>query len=79
MKTPPLSQQREPDPKAVAWADKNDWFGTDIQFSEDGFVEWDSTPITSYDDVDVMMDVWDVEQEQMHHHPDEILLEEFLY
>ena len=22
-------QQREPDPKAVAWADKNDWFGTD--------------------------------------------------
>ena len=22
-------QQRKPDPKAVAWADKNDWFGTD--------------------------------------------------
>jgi len=22
-------QQREPDPKAVAWADKNEWFGTD--------------------------------------------------
>ncbi len=22
-------QQRQPDPKAVAWADKNDWFGTD--------------------------------------------------
>jgi len=22
-------QQAEPDPKAVAWADKNDWFGTD--------------------------------------------------
>jgi hypothetical protein len=55
----------------------DDWFGTDIQFSEDGFVEWDSTPITSYDDVDVMMDVWDAEQEQ--HYQDEILLEEFIF
>jgi len=24
-----FEQQRQPDPKAVAWADKNDWFGTD--------------------------------------------------
>jgi len=25
----PQSAQRQPDPKAVAWAEKNDWFGTD--------------------------------------------------
>jgi len=25
----PQSEQRQPDPKAVAWAEKNDWFGTD--------------------------------------------------
>ncbi len=25
----PKSEQRQPDPKAVAWAEKNDWFGTD--------------------------------------------------
>ena len=25
----PQTEQRQPDPKAVAWADKNDWFGND--------------------------------------------------
>jgi hypothetical protein len=55
----------------------DDWFGTDITFGDTGMVEWDSTPVTSYDDVDVMMDVWDVEQEQ--HYQDEILLEEFIF
>jgi hypothetical protein len=55
----------------------DDWFGTEITFNDTGMVEWDSTPITSYDDVDVMMDVWDIEQEQ--HYQDEILLEEFIF
>ena len=57
----------------------DDWMGSDISFSDDGMIDFETTLITSYDDVDVMMDVWDVEQEQMHHHPDEILLEEFLF
>ena len=55
----------------------DDWFGTEITFNDTGMVEWDSTPVTSYDDVDVMMDIWDVEQEQ--HYQDEILLEEFIF
>ena len=55
----------------------DEWFGSDISFSDDGMVEWDSTPMDSYDDVDVQMDVWDMEQEQMHH--EEIMLEEFLF
>lgn len=55
----------------------DDWFGTDITFGDTGMVEWDSTPVTSYDDIDVMMDVWDIEQEQ--HYQDEILLEEFIF
>ena len=57
----------------------DDWMGSEISFSDDGMIDFETTLITSYDDVDVMMDVWDVEQEQMHHHPDEILLEEFLF
>ena len=57
----------------------DDWMGSDISFSDDGMINFETTLITSYDDVDVMMDVWDVGQEQMHHHPDEILLEEFLF
>ena len=55
----------------------DDWFGTEVEFNDEGFVEWDSTPMTSYDDVDVMMNVWDVEQEQ--HHQETQMLEEFLF
>ena len=55
----------------------DDWIGTEVEFTDAGMIEWDSSPMTSYDDIDVMMDVWDVEQEQ--HYQDEILLEEFIF
>jgi len=55
----------------------DEWFGADISFSDDGMVEWDSTPMDSYDDVDVQMDVWDIEQDIIHH--EERMLEEFLF
>ena len=55
----------------------DEWFGTDIQFNDDGMVDFNTTRVESYDDVDVMMDVWDVEQEQ--HRQEEHLLEEFLF
>ena len=55
----------------------DEWFGTDISFSDDGMVNFDSTPMTSYDDLDVLMDVWDTEQEQ--HHQEEMLLDEFTF
>jgi len=41
----------------------DEWFGTDVAFSEDGMVEWETTTIESYDDVDVLMDEYDLEQE----------------
>jgi len=55
----------------------DEWFGSDISFSDDGMVEFDSTLITSYEDVDVMMDEWDVQQDQQRQ--DEMLLDEFLF
>ena len=55
----------------------DEWFGTDISFSDDGMIEFNSTLITSYDDLDVMMDVWDVQQDQQRQ--DEILLNEFIF
>jgi len=55
----------------------DEWFGADISFSDDGMVEFDSTLITSYEDVDVMMDEWDVQQDQQRQ--DEMLLDEFLF
>ena len=41
----------------------DEWFGTDITFGDDGMIEFDSTPMISYEEVDVLMDVWDTEQE----------------
>ena len=41
----------------------DEWFGTDISFSDDGMIDFDSTPMASYEDTDVLMDVWDTEQE----------------
>ena len=55
----------------------DEWFGADVQFTEDGMVEWNTTPMTSYDDVDVMMDGWDMQHDQQYQ--DEMLLEEFLF
>jgi hypothetical protein len=55
----------------------DEWFGADIQFNDDGMVNFETTQVESYDDVDAMMDVWDLEQEQ--YRQEEALLEEFLF
>jgi hypothetical protein len=55
----------------------DEWFGSDIQFDETGMIDFETTTITSYDDVDVMMDVWDAQQVQARQ--EEELLEEFLF
>ena len=55
----------------------DEWFGADIQFNDDGMVNFETTQVESYDDVDAMMDVWDLEQEQ--YRQEEQLLEEFLF
>ena len=35
--TPSVEETPEPDPKAVAWAEKNDWFGKDIAMTSTAF------------------------------------------
>lgn len=42
----------------------DEWFGEEVEFSVDGTVEWETTTMESYDDVDVLMDEYDIEQEQ---------------
>jgi hypothetical protein len=66
------------DAEQFGQADKSrTWFETDIQFDETGMVDFETTTITSYDDVDVMMDVWDAQQVQARQ--EEELLDEFLF
>ena len=55
----------------------DEWIGSEVGFNDDGMIEWDSTPVNSYEDIDVMMDVWDIEQEQ--HRQEDHMLEEFLF
>jgi len=43
----------------------DDWMGSDVSFSDDGMIDFETTLITSYDDVDVMMDLYDTEQEEI--------------
>ena len=43
----------------------DEWFGTEVEFANDGMVEWETTTMDSYDDVDVLMDEYDIEQEQL--------------
>ena len=43
----------------------DEWFGDELQFNEDGMIEWDTTRHEDYVDIEPLMDVWDMEQE--HH------------
>ena len=55
----------------------DEWFGSDIQFDETGMVDFETTTITSYDDVDMIMNEWDAQQVQARQ--EEELLDEFLF
>jgi len=43
----------------------DDWYGAEVEFSNDGMVVWDSTHNEDYQDVDVLMDTWDIQQEEV--------------
>ena len=53
------------------------WFGEEVAFDDTGMVEWDSTPMTTYDDAEALYQEWDVQQEQIRQ--EEQLLDEFLF
>ena len=55
----------------------DDWLGSDLSFSDDGMIDFNTADVTSYDDIDVQMDAWDLHQDQQHQ--DEMLLNEFIF
>ena len=55
----------------------DDWLGNDVSFNDDGMIDFNTSAVSSYDDLDVQMDAWDLHQEQQHQ--DELLLDEFLF
>ena len=37
----------------------NEWYGTDVSFNDDGWIEWDSSPLETWEELDQQMDVYD--------------------
>ena len=56
----------------------DDWLGNDISFSDDGMIDFNTSIVGSYDDLDVQMDIYDLQQDE-HRHQEEMLLDEFLF
>ena len=55
----------------------DDWFGAEISFDETGTVDFNTTPMDTYVDVDIIMNEWDAQQVQARQ--EEELLDEFLF
>jgi hypothetical protein len=55
----------------------DDWFGAEISFDETGTVDFDTTPMDTYFDVDMIMNEGDAQQVQARQ--EEELLDEFLF
>jgi len=40
----------------------DEWYGTEVIFDNAGFIEWDTSPLGTWDDLDLQMDIFDFEQ-----------------
>jgi len=57
----------------------DEWFGTEVEFANDGMVEWETTTMDSYDDVDVLMDEYDTAQEELRIQEELYYEEEYIF
>ena len=57
----------------------DEWFGTEVEFSSDGTVEWETTNMDSYEDVDVLMDEYDTAQEEIRIQEELYYEEEYIF
>ena len=37
----------------------NEWYGTDVAFNEEGWIEWDTSPLETWEELDYQMDIYD--------------------
>ena len=37
----------------------DEWYGTDIAFNDDGWIEWDTSPLETWEELDQQMDIYD--------------------
>ena len=41
----------------------DEWYGTDVAFNNEGFIEWDSSSLDTWDELDIQMDIYDTNVE----------------
>ncbi len=42
----------------------DEWYGTDVAFNEEGWIEWDTSPLDTWEDLDTQMDIYDISTEE---------------
>ena len=40
----------------------DEWYGTEVAFDNEGWIEWDTSPLGTWDDLDLQMDIFDFEE-----------------
>ena len=38
----------------------DEWYGSDVAFNEEGWIEWDSSPLDTWGELDMQMDIYDI-------------------
>ena len=51
----------------------DDWLGGDVSFNDEGMIDFNTSNVTSYDDLDVQMDIFDLQ------HQDDMLIDQFTF
>jgi len=51
----------------------DDWLGNDVSFNDDGMIDFNTSNVNSYDDLDVQMDIFDLQ------HQDDMLIDQFTF
>ena len=56
----------------------DEWYGTDVAFSDEGYIEWDSSELNTWDELDEQMDEYD-ETFVYEDYEEEIFVEDIFY
>ena len=47
----------------------DEWYGTEVVFDNEGWIEWDTSPLDTWDDLDLQMDNYDMLAEDFYYEP----------
>jgi len=45
----------------------DEWYGTDVAFNDEGWIDWDSSQLNTWEDLDTQMDIYDMTVEDLYY------------